>query len=587
MERVKGEEKRSGILRSIMKYFNRLVYLPAHQFFIYTAILMFTNTILLITEPMELWAKAAFILIPLGMQTALLSLIRNPGLTFLLLLPKSVLDAFQLVLITLYGGSFIAVDMFLNVITTNPSEAGELLGNIAPTILFILIVYIPSIILAIRSLKKRVTYSPPFRERMIKASCVTLVCGFTALAGAQFSQKEFNAKYDLYPVNVLYNLDFAIKKWEKIKGAKEQMKNFTFNARLNDTSSSAPRKIFLLIVGETARAENWSLYGYGRETTPHLDTLENLIKFEAFSQSNTTHKSVPMLVTPANAGNYNLIYSSKSIVTLFKECGFRTAWITNHSYNQTFMENYFGEADLQISLRNGNRSSYDYPMVDSLNNILQQDTSSNLFIIMHLYGSHFNYQERYSGEFARFLPDYADNITPRFKEELVNSYDNTILSTDYLLDRVIGAVRETGCESFVIYTSDHGEDLMDDKRKRFLHASPLPTYYQLHVPFVIWYSNEYYDRNISKINVTLQNSRSSAISTNSTLFHTVGAMAGIRSEYLLPELALSSEEFKATPLSYLTDHDGYVEVANLPLKNIDQELFKSLLERWPESNLKE
>ena len=89
-------------LRNIYSLVNRVSKEGRLLYFIFTAILMITNTVLLFTEPMDIVAKLAFILIPLGVQMLLLALIRKPGLTFLLLLPKSVLDAFQLVLIKLY-----------------------------------------------------------------------------------------------------------------------------------------------------------------------------------------------------------------------------------------------------------------------------------------------------------------------------------------------------------------------------------------------------------------------------------------------------------------------------------------------------
>ena len=96
-------------LRRIISFANRISKNAIAQYFIFIGILMITNIALLFTEAMSIPAKFAFILLPLGGQLLLLALIRKPGLTFLLLLPKSILDAFQLVLIQLYGGSFIAV----------------------------------------------------------------------------------------------------------------------------------------------------------------------------------------------------------------------------------------------------------------------------------------------------------------------------------------------------------------------------------------------------------------------------------------------------------------------------------------------
>lgn len=565
-------------INHIYAHINRIAANHKILFYTFLGILMFTNTILLFTEPMNVPAKFAFILLPLGVQMFLLAAINRPGLIFLILLPKSILDAFQLVLIKLYGGSIIAVDMFLNVVTTNPSEAGELLSNIAPVIIFLLIIYIPAIIFSVRSLKKNSRTYEPFMARCRKTACAITLVGFVFFCIAQYSKNGFYVKYDLYPLNVMYNLDFAVKKWEKIANVKETSREFSYNAHRenNNNGNDGKREIYVLVIGETARAENWGLYGYTRKTTPHLDTLQNLVVFrDALTQSNTTHKSVPMLLTPSDADDHELLYRCKSVVTLFKEAGFRTAYLTNHSYRQTFMENYFNEADIAISFKDENNDGYDYAMADSLESILRRDTLSNLFVVMHIYGSHFNYHQRYNKNFAKFVPDIAEVISPKYKQELINSYDNTILSTDFVLNGIIEKIRRENVCSTVLYASDHGEDLMDDRRKRFLHASPIPTFYQLHVPFVIWFSDSYKTVYANRYNSAVSNSET-PVSTNRCIFHTLGNMAGISSEYLDESLSVCSDNFRIEKRKYLTDHDGSIPIDELLLTKYDYEQFKTM-----------
>ena len=83
---------------------------------------------------------------------------------------------------------------------------------------------------------------------------------------------------------------------------------------------------------------------------------------------------------------------------------------------------------------------------------------------MHLYGSHFNYKDRYTDEFACFLPDKAEYISVKNKRELINSYNNSIISTADLVAKVIRRIEAQDAESSLLYLSDHGEDLMDDSR---------------------------------------------------------------------------------------------------------------------------
>ena len=522
---------------------------------------MITNVALLFTEAMSAPEKIAFILLPLGMQMLIVALFHKPGLAFLILLPKIILDVFQLVLIKLYGGSFIAVDMFLNVVTTNPSEAGELLTDLAPIILFILIIYAPAIILSVRSVRKKVELERGFRYLMIKVSGAIIAVGLVFFVVAKYTNNEFKAKTNLYPVNVIYNMDYALKKWRRISCVKENMREFTYNAYRDSTGKL--REVYVLVIGETARAANWSLYGYERETTPYMDTLSNLVAFkDALSQSNTTHKSVPMLMTPANADNHRLIYRCKSVVTLFKEAGFKTAYLSNQNYQQTFMDNYFGEADFKVSIKESAANCYDYALSDALKEILEREKSDNLFVVLHLYGSHFKYSQRYTKEFAKFLPDAVESIAPEFKQQLINSYDNSILSTDYVLHNIIESVKGCNTAGCVLYVSDHGEDLMDDNHMRFLHASPIPTYYQLHVPFVIWFSDEYIAEHSKKYSAAVENS-SKPVSTSLTVFHTLGDLANIKSEYLRRDLSVCSDSIKIEPRRYLTDHDTSESVEKL------------------------
>ena len=103
-----------------------------------------------------------------------------------------------------------------------------------------------------------------------------------------------------------------------------------------------------------------------------------------------------------------------------------------------------------------------------------------MFIVLHTYGSHFNYHERYPAEFRIYTPDKAEGIRQSYKKELRNAYDNSIRYTDYVLGEIVDMLKKKEVCASMLYLSDHGEDIFDDARARYLHASPIPTYYQLH-----------------------------------------------------------------------------------------------------------
>lgn len=556
--------------------FFKTLYKQKILYIIFVCILMFTNTVLLFTEHMGVFAKIAFILIPLGVQMLLLALVKKPGKVFLFLLPKCILDAFQLVLIKLFGGSIIAVDMFLNLATTSAKESGELLSNIMPIIILLLAIYIPAIFLAVKSVRQKEAIASTFRKRALKTAGIFIMAGIAAVFAAKCTHKGFKARTDLYPYNVLYNLDFAIKKYDRILHYPKTSEDFTFGAQ-RDTAALAKykgeREIYVLILGETARAVNWHSYGYERNTTPQTDTIPHLIRYrDVLTQSNTTHKIVPMVLSAADARNFDIIYKSKSIITAFKEAGFKTIFLSNQNYNKSFAYYHFHEADIKVSLKEKNDSALDHELLPFFDNAIEKDTTSNLFIILHLYGSHFNYHERYEAKFRKFVPDRAERISSRYKTELWNSYDNSILSTDDLIARIIHKIEEVKSPGTVLYLSDHGEDMLDDKRERFLHASPVPTFYQLQIPYLVWMSDAYIANNPQKYRQAKIHSNYPI--SNNTVFHSLLDLASIQTPYLDSTLSVSSPALKIVPREYLNDHDGCTRIDQIHFTKYDYEQFR-------------
>ena len=123
------------------------------------------------------------------------------------------------------------------------------------------------------------------------------------------------------------------------------------------------------------------------------------------------------------------------------------------------------------------------------------------------------------------------------------------------------------------YVGDHGEDIFDDSRERFLHSSPIPTYYQLRVPFVLWASEQYKAAYSDKWDQIVAHQRI-PISTNRVTFHTMLNLAGIASPSLSVEASLCAPQFKQTPRMYVNDHNEYRPMDDCGLKDLDVEQFK-------------
>lgn len=157
------------------------------------------------------------------------------------------------------------------------------------------------------------------------------------------------------------------------------------------------------------------------------------------SESNTTHKSVPLILSHLDSSNYgDSIYVVKSIISLFREAGFRTAFISNQERNGSFIDFFGEEADTTVFLKDkgvgASKTGTDLDLLAEFDRIVSRPAKKQL-VVLHCYGSHFSYRDRYTDEFRRFLPDDYSEAQPSERDRLVNAYDNSLLVTDMVLDR--------------------------------------------------------------------------------------------------------------------------------------------------------
>lgn len=183
-----------------------------------------------------------------------------------------------------------------------------------------------------------------FRKKWAFRSLGLFVVGVLLCFLPSLQKHRFSLKNDVYPVNALYNLYFAITKSNKNANYSVSSADFKFNS-VRTGQADGKREIYVLVVGETSRAMEWSLYGYERNTTPRMKGLDGLVHFtDVVTQSNNTHKSVPIILSAASAENYGVIYDEKSIVTAFKEAGFRTLVIANQKLTTSMIGAFYREA---------------------------------------------------------------------------------------------------------------------------------------------------------------------------------------------------------------------------------------------------
>lgn len=540
--------------------------------------LLLPNIALCYTECLTPWACGVNVLLPLSLYMLFFSAAKRPGKMIWWAFIFVFFAAFQLVLLYLFGTGVIAVDMFLNLVTTNPGEAMELLDNLAPAVVGVFVVYLPLLILGGVNIRRDSRLTVSFQQRVRHWAMQIGAIGLFCLLASYLVVDDYRMRNQLYPVNICYNLYLAFERNAASENYKEASRNFKFDAR-SEHSATAP-EVYVMVVGETARAHNFSLYGYPRNTNPLLSKTPGIKAFpNVTTQSNTTHKSVPMLLSAASAEDFERLFHEKGILAAFKEAGFHTVFISNQLPNHSFIDFLGEQADEHYFLKKEDAlqgNHYDEDLLQKLDEILPKaDASSSahyhyryrkLFVVLHSYGSHFNYQERYPRSFAYFKPDSRSEAKSENRRDLLNAYDNTIRYTDYILHGIIKRLQKweqvqtktdgVYCQptSAMLYTSDHGENIFDDDRHLFLHAAPKASDYELHVPFIIW-TSEGFSKQYPDILKVLGENRTKQVQSSLSAFHTMLGIGGIQTHYRQDEYSVASEKYHPLKLLYLDDHD--------------------------------
>lgn len=550
---------------------NKLHFILSPKFlFCYAVIaLAVPNMALSITDHMPIVAAIANIVLPLSAYAIVMSLSRRPGRQVWILFPLVFFAAFQMVLVYLYGGGVIATDMFLNLITTNPGEAMELLDNLVPAVTGVFVLYLPLLIIAAMQWSRHITLGTAARRPIRRLAIIVgaVAAMLTAALYAVYPKGEekagrfeYRVENNLYPINVFYNLYLAIHESWLSAHYQERVAGYRFDAVSRHDNDST--EVYILVIGETARSRDFLLYGYPRQTNPMLSKEKGLMVFKGVrSQSNTTHKSVPMLLTASTAEDHDRLYHEKGIIAAFREAGFHTAFFSNQQRNHSYIDFLGEEANDVCFIREhlANKFTYDSQLLPYVRRELAKHPKK-LFMVLHMYGSHFNYRDRYPKADAHFLPDLPTEAKAKNRRQLLNAYDNTILETDRFLTNLISMLKNQGCISALLYTSDHGENIFDDSRKLFLHASPRPSTYDTDVPLMIWTSGGY-DRLYASTLTALRRNVGKGVESNASVFPTMLSIGGIKTKLHLDSLSLANPAYKLGTRYYLNDHNHAVPLS--------------------------
>ncbi|MBA5764091.1 phosphoethanolamine--lipid A transferase [Vibrio sp. 404] len=253
--------------------------------------------------------------------------------------------------------------------------------------------------------------------------------------------------------------------------------------------------LVVLVIGETARSQNYQLNGYHRPTNPHTSKLDVVSFKNVHSCGTATAVSLPCMFSLMTHDNYDhdTAVNQDNVVDILKRAGVAIVWEDDDGGDKTVadhIEREMMDHSHKDSQCDGN-TCYDMVLLDDFDKNIEK-LSGNRMIALHLIGSHGpTYYKRYPKEMAAFQPDCPradiENCT---NEQLVNSYDNTIRYTDYVLSQIIERLTalQDKYNTALVYVSDHGESLGEGGM--YLHGAPyaLAPDYQTTVPLIVWMS---------------------------------------------------------------------------------------------------
>jgi lipid A ethanolaminephosphotransferase len=310
-----------------------------------------------------------------------------------------------------------------------------------------------------------------------------------------FMRNQHEARYLITPGNFLYG--FGVNSVQGVADASTPREIVGKDARVIRVAAMTRPRVLVLVVGETARAANFSLLGYARTTNPELEKLD----ITAFSQvtacGTSTEVSVPCMFSQFGRENYDerRIRNSEGLLDVLAHAGYSVKWIDNQSGCKGVCTGSGIEVS-KIDARSApdlcsDNECYDGILVRRLDSELQQIRGDTV-LVMHMMGNHGPaYFRRYPPEFRRFTPDCTTaELRDCTREEVVNAYDNAILYTDHVLAQIVTALASAAdrLDTAMLYVSDHGESL--GEKGLYLHGIPysIAPVQQTHVPMLLWLS---------------------------------------------------------------------------------------------------
>lgn len=428
-------------------------------------------------------------------------------------------------------GTIIDVDMIRNAVQTTSSEAGHL---ITPAYLLHMTMFgvIPVFLVCWVKVEHHRFFSK-LRWNLtaiLPLLLLALACGISgARSIASVTRLHKDLMLTLNPFIPLGNaVAFAL--------ASEADKNIVAaplgtDAKVIGPMASGKPRVLVIVTGETARAENFSLGGYARDTNPELKKRDITYFSDTSSCGTATAVSVPCMFSNLKRSGYShkAGLANQNLMDVLGHAGIGTEWWDDNTGSKAVADRttFRSFSDINDPRYCKDNECLDQGMVDQLDGWLSKVKGDSV-LVLHQIGSHGPaYYQRYTRDFARFAPEcLTGELGTCDRQSVVNAYDNTILYTDHILASIIDLLkaRENTIAPAMIYMSDHGESLGENGL--YLHGAPyiIAPSQQTHIPFVLWQGTAMK----AATDAGCLSKRASEEASHDNLFHTALGMMAVR-----------------------------------------------------------
>lgn len=445
---------------------------------------------------------------------------------------------------------YITADNLGSLFNASKSEIREFTSGFG--VYFIIPIILIIVYFFILTMYKRITYDAKNQKRIIPLALILFIISFSfstfkilrsekVYAGRSITNYVFKANYlGEHPFNIL-NESYVLGKIRyRIHKYKKQHDNFKFGI-LNPADTTRPQ-IVIFIIGERMRYSNWSINGYKKETSPNLEKVKNLISFNKnYSNSNYTYGSIPLIITQATPLDPYIAYSQKSLISLFKEAGYETSWISSQYLFDIVDEKKVPDHVYELY----KKLHTDADIIPLFDSVINKRSAKNQLIVINMLGGH-------GGNPARFNVFKPNNslenypVTMKNAPIFINTYDNTILLQDYVISEIIKETERQNVRSVLMFTADHGCNLFDNGKALFGYGSAHPTEKETHVPLFISLSDKFIESNPYKYKNLL--AHKNLLTTNNNLFYTLADLANIKYKSYIKKESISDSSY-VEPLS--------------------------------------